>query len=344
MNAVEAIEQRISRINAELSEHEVNRDKVTSRARATIADVNAALAPLDEELRRGLDPDTRRAGEVREQRRALFARRSEAEQSVRQWERTHGEGAERLRRSRNELRAELQQAQFDAVTDAELERDEKRARFALKAARDDLRIAHESVDHYRAKLAEAHDLVDAEADAVHALAELTGEREALQGDAFIADKPVDAAKLADLDKRITQADKALEQAKQQAGGARAAIEGLEAKIEEQQGNAAEAVERVTAAEAGVCAAVRNRAIRQLAKLVDGMREPLLMLEAADPKAGVWLCKALTERGLHEIKVDGEIVRPAWLHSVMYRPPEYAEALKATAAQMVAADALVTESL
>lgn len=341
---IEAIEQKISKAETEAASLCTDRAEVVNRAQATIAEVDAALVPLDDEVRRGLDEGSRRAETVRAQRRELHTRRSQAESSITTWDRIHGDELARLQEHINDLKREIPQARFEGVTDADLERDEKRARFKLQAARDDLRTAHAAVEQFRGKLAKAHDTIGAEADAVHDLAELVGHLEKLQGDAFIAGHPVDPAKLADLDRRIKDGEKTLERTKQTVAGARAAIGTLEATIGEWETKGEEAVDRIDAAEAAMRAAVRNRAVRQLAALVDGMREPLLLLEAADPAAGVQLCKALTERGLHTIEVDGQIVRPAWLHYVTHRPTEYADALQAASRRIVATDDPVIESL
>lgn len=303
---IEAIEQKIRQTEAEGATLWAERAEVVARANAVIVDVDASLVPLDNEVRRGLSEGSRHAEHVRAHRRELYARRSQAESSITQWDHVHGYQLSGLQEHVNDLKRQLPHVRFEAMTDTDLERDEKRAWFNLKAARDDQRIAQDTVDHFRAKLADAHNAVDVETDAVHTLAELTGERETLQADAFIAERPADPGKLADL----AAADKVLDRAKHTAAGARAAIGTLEAKIDEQRAAVDKTAERVTTAEAAVRAAVRNRAVRQLATMVDAMREPLLLLEAADPTAGVYLCKALTERGLHTIHVDGSLVRPA----------------------------------
>ncbi len=334
MHTVEELQNRIRATESTMSDLADERAALVERTHATISEVDAALAPLDEEVQRGLSEGSKHAEQVRAQRAALLKRRQQAEQAVRDWDNSRGAERARLQSDLNDLSRNLAHARFDALTDADMAKSEKDARFRLSAARDGLNVARETLAHLRGRLAEAHDTVDAEADAVHALAELTGERERLQGEAFALDRAPEPAKLADVNSRIAEAETMLTEAQRQAGIARAAIGTLEGRISGQEAEVDAAIDRVKAAEGDVLAAVRNRAVRHLATLVDAIRDPLLTLEAVDSALGFTFYRALSERGLHTIRGNGEVVPPAWFPSPNYRPDSYADALRAKRAELL----------
>lgn len=253
----------LAALEAEQADHAAHRARLVALAAAEQAAIDVTLAPLQAECYRLSQQHDfgQRAGSLRARRDALVQQRAQAERPLQDFDRRSGERAKSLREGITALRAELAearaQAAFNARSDADLEKAAKSARFNLKRAHDEARIARATLDHLRAKLAEAHNTVDAETDAVHALAELVGEREKLQGAAFIAGKAVDPGTLADLDKRIAFEGKSLERLKQTAAGARAAIGTLEARITEQQHAIDDADARVTAAEGALHTALAD---------------------------------------------------------------------------------------
>lgn len=254
---LERLAADLTALEAEQAENVAERTRLASLCAREQAAIDETLNPLQEQCYRLTQNHEfgDRADSVRKRRDALVQQRATAGRPLQDYDRKHEDSARRLaqriRDCRDTLVRARRQAEFEATSTEDLEKAAKSARFKLHAAHDDVRLAREAAAHYRAKLAEAHNTVDGEADAVHALAELVGEREALQANAFIAGKPVDAGKLAALAKRIAAEEATLERIKQQAAGARAAVGTLEAKIGEQQTNAVEAVERVRQAEAAL---------------------------------------------------------------------------------------------
>lgn len=328
MNTIAQLNDSITSTRAELAALDAEHTKVLADARAAIAQADAILARTDDAVRAGLDDGTSSARRIRAERQEATSAKARAEATVTAWDRSNQLVKARLQTRLNELRAALPVAEHATLTTSQLERATKDARFRLTAARDELTAAQDGVDHYRARLAEAHDATDRENDAVHALAELTGEREALQANAFIDGRKPDAGKLADLDRRAVDAEKDVDAAKGAATGARAAVDTLEGLIVSQQSKVAEAVDRVAAAEAGVLAAVRAQVVRQITDLVDALRAPLEQLEAVDPALGARLVHVLRTQGLHTIDITGQILRPKWLPAVAANlASEHAENVK-----------------
>lgn len=336
---IEALNASITATRAELATLDNEHSKVLADARAAIAQADAILLRTDDAVRVGLDDGTSSARRIRAERQEASSAKARAEATVAAWGRDNGPTRTRLQTRLNELRDALPVAEHAALTTTHLERATSAARFKLTAARDELTAAQEGVDHYRARLAEAHDATDRETDAVHALAELTGEREALQAKAFIDGRKPDAGKLADLDRRAVDAEKEVDAAKGAAAGARAAVDTLEGLIVSQRSKVGEAVDRVTAAEAAVLAAVRAQVVRQITDLVDGLRAPLEQLEAVDPALGVRLVHVLRSQGLHTIDITGQILRPDWLPAIAAnRAAEHAENVKAIRSRVLSGDA------
>lgn len=253
----------LAALEAEQADHAAHRASLVALAAAEQAAIDVSLVPLQAECYRLSQQHDfgQRAGSLRARRDALVQQRGQAGRPLQDFDRRSGEHAKSLREGITALRAELAearaQAAFNSRSDADLEKAAKAARFKVQAAHDEARVARDMLDHLRAKLAEAHEAVDAERGAVHGLAELVGERERLHGDAFIAGKDVDADKLAELSKRIAADEKDLERLKQTAAGARAAIGALEGRITEQRGAIGEADARVTAAEGALHTALAD---------------------------------------------------------------------------------------
>lgn len=260
---IELLAVNLAALEAEQAEHEATRARLVELRDAEQAAIDVDLNPLQDQcytLAQSHDFGER-AERVRARRGALVQQRATAEKPIRDFDRRTDDHARRLAQRITDARGELQrartQAEFDSTSAADFEKAAKSARFKLQAARDDVRLAREATEHYRAKLAEAHDTVNAEEDAVHALAELVGKRKGLQANSFISGKSTDADQLADLNRRIADSEKSLEQIKTNGAGARAAVGKLEEKIVEQQRIAADAHKRVGVAEAALTLALAN---------------------------------------------------------------------------------------
>lgn len=234
---VERLAADLAALEAEQAETAAVRGRLAALCAREQEAIDVTLTPLQEQCYQLAQNHEfgDRADSVRKRRDRLGQQREAAGRPLRDFDRKREDStrrlAERIRDCRETLEQARQQAAFDGTSTEALEKAAKAAQFKVRSARDLLQAARALRDQHREKLRAAHDAIDAEADEVHDLAELVGEREKLIGNAFIAGRPADPETLADLDKRIAQGEKHFEQT---AAGARAAIATLEAKIGEQQ--------------------------------------------------------------------------------------------------------------
>lgn len=329
------IEKAIAETKQQIARLDEERQRVAASVQAVIDECDEAIAPLDGEIARGLSDGSRHAEQVRSLRRELFARRGQAEQRLRVWDNNQGAQRAQLQANVNSLSSELVRARFEEANDDDLGKLERRARFELDKERDGLNIANAAAERARARQAEAQQAIDAEAAAIAELAELRGEREGIEGRAFADGAEADARELANLDQHIASAERELVGLRQKANAARAAMGTINGRIVQAQSDANAALDRQLHAERGVHLAVRNRTIRQIATLVDALREPLLTLEAADASLGFRFYRALSDHGLHTIRGDGTIERPDWMASPSYRPEGYDAELSALRQKLIA---------
>jgi chromosome segregation ATPase len=268
---IEHMEADLAALEAQAAEERVFAQRESDLEAAELARIDAELEPLQAEcLRRTQGHDFgERAETLRNRRHVLQQERAAVGQAMRDICRRGAGGSftsvhEMIVNARQKLEDARKEAAFDALTEADLTKAVKGARFKVDAASDEARGAQDSIEHYRAKLAEAHQTIAEETEQADALAELIAKREKLQGDAFITGKAPDPAKLAELGKAIAREEKSLEQARQKAAGARAAIATLEAKIEELEAQPEEVRERVAPAEAALQAALADLERRLMA--------------------------------------------------------------------------------